>query len=187
MRSLRLLPLLLLTPLLVLLTAGCGGGSRNGDDNPAHELAVLPFTVNGGRAQILVGMPIAIGAETDPAGDVPFLPVSDAIRAQDVGKAFVVPAEGATYAQMIAALTDGEDSVFALKTLAGSSGMLESFVLDVFAPQGGVPDLAGYTLESVVMHVEQASFAIPGSDPNGDGIWTDYEIAVRFHFFGRRQ
>lgn len=90
-----------------------------------------------------------------------------------------------TYAEL---LTDGLDwwlYDWADFNVGGSTGRfdLESLRLDFADPDHNGVDLHGYIVESVVRTIT-VDFDTPGGDPNGDGIWTDYEISGVFEIFG---
>ncbi len=60
---------------------------------------------------------------------------------------------------------------------------LESLRLDFADPDHEGVDLAGYTIESVTRTIT-VLLDSPGSDPNGDGIWTDIDISTVFEIYG---
>lgn len=60
---------------------------------------------------------------------------------------------------------------------------LESLRLEFTDPDHEGVDLAGYTIESVTRTIT-VLLDSPGSDPNGDGIWTDIDISTVFEIYG---
>ena len=65
---------------------------------------------------------------------------------------------------------------------SGGGGGSELFDLEFMVPRFG-PDLTGY----VVDHITQTltvDIDSPGSDPFGDGIWTDWSVFGQYQFFG---
>jgi hypothetical protein len=75
--------------------------------------------------------------------------------------------------------TTGPPDVF----ITGAS----SFEPDLFGDQVGPSgvDLAGYRIDRIGFRVDSFSLASPGTDPNGDGIWTDWTLNGTFLFEGR--
>lgn len=45
-------------------------------------------------------------------------------------------------------------------------------------------DFSGYRLDQIVLVVDAADWTSPGSDPNGNGVWTDYLLKTHVEFFG---
>ena len=48
----------------------------------------------------------------------------------------------------------------------------------------GNNDFQGYDITSISLTVNDLTFESPGSNPNGDGIWTDYTYDVTFEIWG---
>ena len=63
-----------------------------------------------------------------------------------------------------------------------SSGSSEARVFDPV----GSPDLIGYSISRIELHLDELTVDSPGDDPNGDGIWTDYSDEVTITFHGER-
>ena len=49
---------------------------------------------------------------------------------------------------------------------------------------GSPPDLTGYQITRVQLAINMIEIDSPGSNPNGDGLWTDLDANVTFRFFG---
>ena len=64
----------------------------------------------------------------------------------------------------------------------GGTGGLESANLQLLVPSFG-PDLTGYTVERITQ-VMTVDIQIPGSDPFGDGVWTDLSMSGAYEFYG---
>jgi hypothetical protein len=101
--------------------------------------------------------------------------------------------------------TDGSDPYFnniVSEITNGVSGLIEAedrastgvfrsvygrsepqFFDDQVGPSG--VDLAGYTIDRIGFRVDAITIDSPGSDPNGDGIWTDFSLRGAFVFEGR--
>lgn len=90
----------------------------------------------------------------------------------------------AAYAEL---LTDGIDWwLYDGFEFAGGSRTafhLESVRLDFTDPQHRGVDLSGYEIESVTRTMT-VMLDSPGSDPNGNGIWTDFEVNTVFEIHG---
>jgi len=54
---------------------------------------------------------------------------------------------------------------------------------DQVGPSG--VDLAGYRIDRIGFRVDEITIDSPGTDPNGDGIWTDFSLRGAFLFEGR--
>lgn len=95
---------------------------------------------------------------------------------------------GPLLSDVTAILTNGVDDVFAYNLnsfLAGgtSAGRPESlFFAGSPNVQNGI-DFAGSSIEKIELHVINR-ISSPGSNPNGNGIWTDYYFDVRLDVFG---
>ena len=100
----------------------------------------------------------------------------------------VVIDSGSLLSDVTAILTNGVDDVFAHNLnsfLAGgtSAGRPESlFFAGSPSAQNGI-DFAGSSIEKIELHVLNR-MASPGSNPNGDGNWTDYNFDVRLDVVG---
>lgn len=84
-------------------------------------------------------------------------------------------------------LTDGVDwwlyDGFEFQGGSATIFNLESARLDFADPDHVGVDLAEYTIESVTRTI-RVLLDSPGSDPNGDGIWTDIDISTAFEIYG---
>jgi len=86
-------------------------------------------------------------------------------------------------------LTDGVDEEVTACTFienvgGGATGGAESLFFT--GRPGTGPDFAGYTIDRVEFQIDSVLIASPGSDPNHDGIWTDYYLAGRVAVWGHR-
>jgi len=92
------------------------------------------------------------------------------------------------FEQLVGFLTDGANDKFFLNltspTVAGLpasgggpwAGGRESVVFAGSSLNG--IDLAGRPITALVLHIDHFNLTTPGSNPNGDGIWTDYDIGA---------
>lgn len=96
-----------------------------------------------------------------------------------------------TFDAFMALICDGSDELVQgvfwwSATPGGSIGVerpeSESF-LDGAGP-GSAPDLAGEPVDRVEATITRSVVNCPGSDPNGDGNWVDYQVTVVISFYG---
>jgi hypothetical protein len=84
-------------------------------------------------------------------------------------------------------LTDGLDEIAEVRWSFGSGGGSQSLDESTFFGDQAGPngiDLAGYAISSIGLVVEEFEASSPGSDPNGDGIWTDAQLSGRLIILG---
>lgn len=87
-----------------------------------------------------------------------------------------------------ATLTDGIDNSIGsgawheVTGLIGGAGGPESQRIDLLVPSFG-PDLVGYTIDHISREVTVFAES-PGSDPFGDGIWTDWTMTGSYEIYG---
>jgi hypothetical protein len=95
-------------------------------------------------------------------------------------------ADDPDFAALAFRLTDGLDWFFHDRLTHQGANVLAAFGPEsVRVPRPGLPgpDLAGWTITRVVRLVE-AHIAVPGSDPNGDGNWTSFQLRAETRFYG---
>jgi hypothetical protein len=69
---------------------------------------------------------------------------------------------------------------------AGSeSGILPSKFFASLPPGGNGFDLAGFNIDYYTLEFTGLTFSSPGSNPNGNGIWTDYTYSATFSVYGQ--
>jgi len=95
------------------------------------------------------------------------------------------------FAVIVNELTNGEPGLISWSLEAPITGVGVGIVAvterDLLGDQVGPSgvDLAGYTIDRIGLRADSLSFDSPGSDPNGDGIWTDFAVRATFLFEGR--
>lgn len=166
--------------ILALLLAGCNDANAPA---AADTLATAPVLSRGGAAAVVGSLTFTLGI-TDPATDI--LPNRAELFGEiplqngDKGKRLVATAatEG-EFDHFVSFLTDGiNDRVEWAVSLSGGGASGEGSLESSFfmgRPGGGV-DFAGYAIASVEFHVHSILLVTPGSDPNRDGLWTDYYL-----------
>jgi len=155
-----------------LALAGCSDSTK-----PSIPLAEIPLRAAGGANSIFSSLNVYVGYATGLSISGPM--IIDTVTVTGPTPAAEVRTGGAGFADAVAKLTDGTDDLiqrgFYYPAGGGSSvtGPESNFIA------GGVsgtlsPDFAGYTITRIVLTVDTMTFATPGSDPNGNGNWTDY-------------
>ena len=86
-------------------------------------------------------------------------------------------------------LTNGTNDFVASATFAvpGGSGFSAPWTEQRFATYpgaNGVWDFSGAQITRVVMRVDRALLEVPGSNPNGDGNWTDFNFSHTLLIYG---
>ncbi len=92
------------------------------------------------------------------------------------------------FSEFVALLTDGINQGIVVMQWTGSGpgagggGGEELFDLEFHVPRFGA-DLTGYNIDHItqILTVDAQS---PGSDPFGEGIWTDWSVVGEYQFFG---
>lgn len=118
-----------------------------------------------------------------------FHPIFDQISfgTNDIGHTFTISsiADDPDFAFVANALTNGVDEqiVFSLSSSPGSGGPIYS-ESELFAGVGTGPDLIGYQIQSFGLHNDSLSFQTPGSNPGGDGNWTDWSGQATLGIYG---
>jgi hypothetical protein len=156
-----------------LALAGCSDSTK-----PSIPLAEIPLRAAGGSSSIFCSLNVYVGYATGLSINGPM--IIDTVTITGPTAAAEVRTGGdAGFADAVAMLTDGADQVIQrgfFNPVGGGSSLTgpESGFIG-----GGVsgtlsPDFAGYTITRIVLTVDTMTFATPGSDPNGNGNWTDY-------------
>jgi len=114
-----------------------------------------------------------------------------------VGSVFSVDASsGAGYSAFVASATDGIlERVYSegmVTTPPGSpigglgigQSPLESAFFVGVPPGGNGIDLQGFTIDRIDLRFNQLVFNTPGTDPNHNGIWTDFSYDATITFIG---
>ena len=94
------------------------------------------------------------------------------------------------YDDLVQALTDGASGKVLLASLPGGSGggtisWMEAPFFGTGDVPGLTPDAAGYVITRIELEILQLGLVSPGSNPNNNGVWTDYSYNVILRVFGR--
>jgi hypothetical protein len=160
---------------------------NNDPTRPATSdmLVTVPFTFSAGGAEILteVRFSLIIGNSGCSVEEAYALFDQLSIRDGEEGRTLGAQADNdPDFTNFAALLTDGVDTLMSTCVYGSGSGDYESRVL-VGRPSTG-PDLAGYTIDSIEFRIDSVLIASPGSNPNGTGIWTDYDLGGRVVILG---
>jgi hypothetical protein len=90
---------------------------------------------------------------------------------------------------IVSEITNGVSGPLEAEVRASNGAFGSSYTateLDLFGDQVGPSgvDLAGYRIDRIGFRVDEITIDSPGSDPNGDGIWTDFSLRGAFVFEG---
>ena len=156
-----------------------------GVENPAKSetLATWQQSLNSGRYGIFTDVPVDLGDVVSYFDSDPFLPWL--LTNSDVGQTIYRDATDPQFAAFVANLTNGIDNTLVFNTSNAGSGSTESGIFGGVLGGNGV-DLAGFQIDKVGLRVDSLSIVSPGSNPNGDGQWTDTSGQISFLFEGVR-
>jgi hypothetical protein len=179
--------LILLSIVLIIASlSGCSDDDCTPCSPPSNtetQLAVLTFGTRGGSQQIFDYMILSVYY----AGGQITLP-EVALTGGGEGYTVVFDTSTAGVTSFFDSLTNGTDEVLVQKFYGpsgtGTYGRYESEWIEGGSTGEFYPDLIGAEISRAVVHLDNVVIVSPGSDPNGDGIWTDYNITVRLEFLG---
>lgn len=152
------------------LLMGCGSDSTA----PASVLAVAPVLHSGGGAVVSDKMIFLLTISDGGGEDTVF---ADTVRNGDRGRDLVASGPGFQRARTL--LTDDVNETVTRGMFFPTGGGGGSFNLEsvYFAGRPGTAlDFSGYQVTGIVFHVDSILLATPGSNINGDGIWTDWYL-----------
>jgi hypothetical protein len=106
----------------------------------------------------------------------------------DVGKVFTVSSlsDDPAFNSEVNLVTNGVDNsiAFGLFSVSGSGNAASFLESQLFAGVSRTgPDLAGYQIQSFSFQVDSLTIQSPGSNPNGNGIWTDVSGQITFMIY----
>lgn len=152
----------------------------------AAVLGTEDFTSSGGASDIFneFKVTLAIGPATVGPGPNASAPATNAplfggtsVTPADVGRTFTATQDNdPNFNDFAALLTDGRLDRVTLSFGSGSLGISGLFLTKSGRLFGGNPDLVGNTINSVTLQINSLTLNTPGTNPNGDGIWTDYSF-----------
>jgi hypothetical protein len=182
----------LLAAAAVVFAAFATAGTSRASAQPAPVVvAEVPLHQhNGGILGVFteVQLLLCIANDFTTCFGHPLETITFSINVTNVGSTIWIDATSPTFENFVAQITDGAvDLVEELETPDGVTGVLFGapeplwFGADV-GPSG--VDLSGYEIHRIGVRIDAVSFSSPGSDPNGDGNWTDFTVQGAFIFEG---
>lgn len=177
--------------IMALSMAACGDDDPVAVDSNANpRLGTITLPAIGGSSDVydsfhltttLLGAPDLLILEQD---------IADNDHADPSKRgALLMDASDPSFPGVVARLTDGVDQALQYRFVAGGSTITysqpTSNYLDFdIARAGGELDFVGYHITALRWTVVLANFDSPGSDSNGNGIWTDYDVTIRIDVEG---
>jgi hypothetical protein len=113
------------------------------------------------------------------------------VHTGDVGHTFSInQSNDPDFATFVTQVTDGVPDLFGhtlhiLNVTLGISPMTELQFFDSLPPGNNGVDLGGFAIDHVSLRFDSLEFVSPGSDPNGDGIWTEGSFSATFSVYGQ--
>jgi hypothetical protein len=112
------------------------------------------------------------------------------VTTADLGQSLVADLSAPDFALLAAHFTNGVQGQANLPVIlvgGGSSGLgiAEPIFFAAGDVAGLVPDAAGFTITRLEVEVHALTFDSPGTDPNGNGIWTDYTYELTWRVYGQ--
>ncbi|MBC8096064.1 MAG: PEP-CTERM sorting domain-containing protein [Akkermansiaceae bacterium] len=156
---------------------------------PGQALAVghIFNSVNGIPVTGITSLNMQLGYVTDIVNFTVGATLFDqfTLTPSDVGKTFSLTAQSdPEFGAFVQRLTNGRNDMIAFAdSFGGLSGQNESlFFSQRIAGSNGI-DLRGFQIGSIALRVDSLTIASPGSNPNGDGNWTDvfFEGTITVH------
>jgi hypothetical protein len=151
-------------------------------------------TINssGGEASITNSMNLAFGFTPGPNDHpVPMLFQGLWVTSRDTGHTYVQgPSDDAADFNLYTShLTDGRISYCCYIQTVGlggfaESGIPESQFFDSLPPGNNGIDLGGFTIDYYTLVFNTLNIVSPGSNPNGNGNWTDFSYSATFSVYG---
>ena len=176
----------------LLLSAGCDSTDPVGPVVPLASIAIPIEAGSGGVVGVISGVRIFAGYAADFRPTVLFVD-SLVLAHEDTGRYVVLTRGSPEFDAAEALLTNGIDDDMIIGLVSGSTGTgggassagPESHRYENCIDGSLPPDLQGLHIERITLEIDVATVVSPGSDPRGDGNWTDYNIVGRIVFEGR--
>ncbi len=137
-----------------------------------------------GTYGIVSSMNFSLNYDANTFGPDAALYAPRALTAADVGQSFDMT--GADPSVFFGLLTDGADETLSAAGDTGFSTVSTHTNESVwFSSNSNLtgPDLAGFDVDRVELVLNSLSFDSPGSNPEGDGNWTDVNYGVTYNFY----
>lgn len=170
---------------------GCGTAPGDGSDpfSSSVLLASSAVTVGGGFSAVSTSVVLTLSEGIMPGGPGVF--DSIVLFPENVGTAYtIVSSDDEDFASVTDTLTNGIDDflIFAFLFYPSGGGSTGGFTESGFF-LGGVtgeydPDFEGFEIDYFILTINSLTLDVPGSNPNGDGNWTDYSIDLQIEVYG---
>jgi len=148
-----------------------------------YLLGTYQWGVDGGGTQkIVTEAPMSLWMNFVPPLPNPVC-ISWVISENDVGDTLFHDAESDPgFSGVVDYLINGQHDYVGIHFLGGGRNITEDAMTDAMGIQQ--VDFFGYDITRIGLTVHYLTFDTPGSNPNGDGIWTDYSYEVSTSFYG---
>jgi hypothetical protein len=168
--------------------------SSLGVPHASSQVLLAQAFLNGGQGANVITNSLNLAFGVTPGHDDP--PVSLLFRGlwvhhADVGHIYTMtPADDyADFRAYTHALTDGSVSFLCDTASMGSgsgsrSGIPETHYFSSLPPGNNGTDFAGFEIDYYTLVFNTLDFVSPGTDPNGDGLWTDCTYSATFSVYG---
>jgi hypothetical protein len=150
-------------------------------------LAQAHLTGGGGSAAITN----SIGLSFNILGPSAWLFEGLFVQNGDVGRTYTIgPGDDPGFAGFVAALTDGVASEISYECILGRGGFgsgpfSEMEFFTSLPPGNNGIDLGGFEIDYFSSRFDAINITSPGSNPNGDGVWTDCSYSATFSVYGQ--
>ena len=172
--------LLLRFATIALVAVGLSGVGKTAK---SETFATWQQTFNSGGYGVSTNMSVDLGDTLSYFDSDPFL--HWLLTNSDVGQTIYRDDTDPQFAAFVANLTNGIDNTIVFNSSSGGSGSSESGIFGGVLGGNGI-DLAGFQIDKVGLRVDSLSIVSPGSDPNGNGEWTNTSGQISFLFEGVR-
>jgi hypothetical protein len=130
---------------------------------------------------------IGIGLDQSPPSALLFEHLM--VQTADVGHTFTIGPDDPDFASFAAYLTDAHVSYLSDSTTVGRGSWGEWWIPEArffssLPPGNNGTDLGGFEITSFNLLFNSLQFLSPGSNPNGDGVWTDINYSAVFSVYG---
>ena len=179
------------TTAFLAVAASWSGAATTGSAN--YVIAEIRFSESGGVGELLTQIDQEIEACLDPDLALGYLckfapdggPLQFTIQPGDAGTTLWEDPSTARLESFVRIITNGRANLISQDILSWAS-VRWADEAQFFGSQAGPSgtDLQGYEISRVGVRIDDIVLQSPGSDPNGDGIWTDYALRGAFTFEG---
>jgi hypothetical protein len=179
----------LIAPVIIILVSFFGCSTLPEEDG-STLLASSAVTRSGGSHTIATGVVFTLSEGIMPGGPGVFN--SLVLTPDDTGSSYtIVSSDDEDFTTVTDTLTNGIDDYLSFQYTpypggGGSGGGTTESGLFLGGVTGEcLPDFAGFQIDYFKLTINSLTLDVPGSDPNEDGIWTDYSIDLQIEVYGR--